>query len=154
MADYVIDATDRKILAALLSDARKPFMEIARECGVSGAAIHQRIKKLEHSGIITGSTLLVKPESLGLEVCAFINVTITQTDKYDDVVRALKALPEIVECHYVTGRSTLLLKVYCIDNDDLINHVIRAIQVMPFIQSTETLISLDCPFDRQVSVRI
>ena len=63
-----MDEIDRKILGFLIKNARMPFLEIARECGVSGAAIHQRVKKLELNGVITGSRLLVKPQALGLNV--------------------------------------------------------------------------------------
>ena len=149
MSGALLDDIDRKILSALLGDARKPYLEIARECGVSGAAIHQRVKKLEDAGIITGSRLIVKPSALGLNVCAYINVTLSQADKYENVIKSLKAVPEVVECHFVTGKCALLLKVYCFDNDHLINVLVKTIQNIPYIQSTETMISLDSAFERQ-----
>ena len=89
MPKYQIDETDQKILSFLVKNARMPFLEIARECGVSGAAIHQRVKKMENLGIITGSRLLVKPQSLGLNVCAFVAVTLSQANKYPEVIDAL-----------------------------------------------------------------
>ncbi|MCR5548420.1 MAG: Lrp/AsnC ligand binding domain-containing protein [Bacteroidales bacterium] len=153
MSGAILDEIDRKILSALLGDARKPYLEIARECGVSGAAIHQRVKKLEDAGIITGSRLIVKPSALGLNVCAYINVTLSQADKYENVIKSLKAVPEVVECHFVTGKCALLLKVYCFDNDHLINVLVKTIQNIPYIQSTETMISLDSAFERQVWVK-
>ena len=153
MSGALLDDIDRKILSALLGDARKPYLEIARECGVSGAAIHQRVKKLEDAGIITGSRLIVKPSALGLNVCAYINVTLSQADKYGNVIKSLKAVPEVVECHFVTGKCALLLKVYCFDNDHLINVLVKTIQNIPYIQSTETMISLDSAFERQVWVK-
>lgn len=153
MAKYEIDEIDRKILSSLINDARKPYLEIARECGVSGAAIHQRVKKLEETGVITGSRLLVKPAAIGLGVCAFINVNLSEADKYRDVVEALKKVPEVVECHFVTGKFALFVKVYCLDNDHLINVLIKTIQNIPYIQSTETMISLDAAFERQVWVK-
>ena len=153
MSGAILDDIDRKILSALLGDARKPYLEIARECGVSGAAIHQRVKKLEDAGIITGSRLIVKPSALGLNVCAYINVTLSQADKYENVIKSLKAVPEVVECHFVTGKCALLLKVYCFDNDHLINVLVKTIQNIPYIQSTETMISLDSAFERQVWVK-
>lgn len=82
MSKYQIDATDQKILAFLVKNARMPFLEIARECGVSGAAIHQRVKKMESLGIITGSRLLVKPQTLGLSVCAFVGMQLAQANQY------------------------------------------------------------------------
>lgn len=153
MANYQLDETDRKILSFLVNNARMPYQEIARECGISGAAVHQRIKKLEDNGVITGSQMLVKPGALGLNVCAFISVSLTEANKYQEVVDALKHIPEIVECHFVTGRAALLLKLYCIDNDHLMEAIINTIQRIPYVQSTETMISLDQAFDRQVWVK-
>ena len=115
MANYQIDAIDRKILSYLVNNARMPFLEIARECGISGAAIHQRVHKMESNGVITGSRMVVKPGALGLNVCAFISVNLSEDNKYPDVVAALKHIPEIVECHFVTGKAALFLKVYCFD---------------------------------------
>ena len=141
MATYHIDQIDQKILSFLVNNARMPFLEIARECGVSGAAIHQRVKRLETNGVITGSRLLVKPQALGLNVCAFISVTLSEADKYPEVVANLKKIAEIVECHFVTGKAALLLKAYCFDNDHLMEILINTIQNIPYIQSTETMIS-------------
>ena len=153
MANYHIDETDRKILSYLVNNARMPFLEIARDCGISGAAVHQRVKKLEENGVITGSQMLVKPGTLGLNVCAFISISLSEDNKYQDVTNALKLIPEIVECHFVTGRAALLLKVYCIDNDHLMETIINTIQRIPYVQSTETMLSLDQAFERQVWVK-
>lgn len=153
MATYHLDAIDQKILSSLVKNARMPFLEIARECGVSGAAIHQRVKRLEANGVITGSRLLVKPQALGLNVCAFISVTLSEANKYPEVVEALKQVKEIVECHFVTGMAALLLKVYCFDNDHLMVVLLNTIQKIDYIQSTETMISLDQAIERQVWVK-
>lgn len=153
MANYQIDQTDQKILSYLVKDARMPFLEIARKCGVSGAAIHQRIKRLELNDVITGSRLLVKPQALGLNVCAFIAVTLSQANKYPEVIAALKKIPEIVECHFVTGKTAILLKVYCFDNEHLMEVILNRLQKIEFVQSTDTMISLDEAFERQVWVK-
>jgi len=153
MSTYHLDQTDQKILAFLVKNARMPFLEIARECGVSGAAIHQRVKRMEQNGIITGSHILVKPQALGLNVCAFISVSLSEANKYPEVVDALKQISEIVECHFVTGRAALLLKVYCFDNDHLMEILLNTIQKIPFVQATETMISLDQSIERQIWVK-
>ena len=153
MPSYQIDPVDQKILSFLVKNARMPYLEIARECGVSGAAIHQRVKRLENNGVITGSRLLVKPQALGLNVCAFISVSLSESNKYPEVVEAIKHVPEIVECHFVTGRAALLLKVYCLDNDHLMEILLSTIQKSKYIQSTETMISLDQAIERQVWVK-
>lgn len=150
MANYHIDETDRIILSHLVNNARKPFLEIARECGISGAAVHQRVKKLENNGVISGSRLVLKPGALGLDVCAFISVSLSEDNKYPEVVAALKHVPEIVECHFITGKAALFLKVYCVDNEHLMNILINTIQRIPYVQSTDTMISLDHSFEREV----
>lgn len=153
MTQYNLDAIDRKILSFLVNNARMPFLEIARECGVSGAAIHQRVKKLELNGVISGSRLLVKPQAIGLNVCAFISVSLSEANKYPEVIASLKHIPEIVECHFVTGKASLLLKLYCYDNDHLMDILLNTIQKIPNIQSTDTMISLNEAFERQVWVK-
>lgn len=153
MANYHnIDETDQKILSFLIKNARMPFLEIARECGVSGAAIHQRVRKLENAGVITGSRLMVKPNALGLDVCVFISISISDSNKYTDVIESLKKIPEIVECHYITGKYSLLAKMYCRDNDHLMDILINNILKIPNIVATDTMISLGETIDRQVSV--
>ena len=153
MGVYHIDPIDQKILSFLVNNARMPFLEIARECGVSGAAIHQRVKRLESNGVITGSRLLVKPQALGLNVCAFVSVSLSEANKYPEVISQLKKIAEIVECHFVTGRAAILIKVYCCNNDHLMEILLNTIQNIPYIQSTETMISLDQAIERQIWVK-
>jgi len=153
MPKYQIDHIDQKILSFLVKNARMPFLEIARECGVSGAAIHQRVKKMENLGVITGSRLLVKPQTLGLSVCAFVGVQLSQANQYPSVIDALKSISEVVECHFVTGRHSLLLKIYCRNHDHLMEVLINTIQNIPSVMQTETLVSLDQAIERQVWVK-
>ncbi len=130
-----------------------PFLEIARECGVSGAAIHQRVKRLEANGVITGSRLLVRPQAIGLNICAFISISLSEADKYNEVVAQLRKIPEVVECYFVTGKYTLLVKIYCLDNDHLMEVLLNTVQKIPYILSTDTMIALDEAIDRQVWVK-
>ena len=153
MTKYQIDQTDQKILSLLVKNARMPFLEIARICDVSGAAIHQRVKRLEAAGIITGSRLLVQPQALGLNICAFVSISLSEASKYAEVVESLKKIPEVVECHFVTGKHALLVKLYCFDNDHLMEVLLNTIQKIPHIQATETMIALDEAIDRQVWVK-
>lgn len=150
---YQLDRIDQKILSYLVKNARMPFLEIARECGVSGAAIHQRVKKMETMGIITGSRLLVKPQALGLNVCAFVGVSLSETSKYNEVIGNLRKIPEVVECHFVTGKHALLVKLFCTDHDHLMRILVHTIQNIPYIASTDTMISLDQAIERQVWVK-
>ena len=132
MSNYQIDHIDQKILSFLVKNARMPFLEIARECGVSGAAIHQRVKRLETNGVITGSRLLVKPQALGLNVCAFVSVSLSEANKYPEVIESFKKISEIVECHFVTGKHALLIKLFCFDHDHLMQILLNTIQKIPY----------------------
>lgn len=151
MAKTTLDAIDRKILKFLIKNARTPFLEIARECGISGAAIHQRIRKLDESGVILGSRLLVDPRTLGFDVCAYIGIRLESPKEQGQTLEELKKIPEIVECHFITGSYSLFVKLYCLDNDHLMQ-VIESLQTIPGISSTQTYISLKEAFQRQVYV--
>lgn len=153
MPNYQIDIMDQKILTFLVKNARMPFLEIARECGISSAAIHQRVNRLKANGVIIGSRLLVKPQALGLNVCAYISVSLSEANKYPEVVESFKKISEIVECHFITGKYAMLMKLYCLDNDHLMQVLINTIQKIPYVQSTETYISLDQAIERQVWVQ-
>ena len=152
MVKTTLDATDRKILRYLIKNARTPFLEIARECGISGAAIHQRIKKLEDMGVIQGSRLVVAPKSLGFDVCAFISIRVSDITQQQDTVERLKEIPEIVECHYITGSYNLMVKLYCIDNEHLMRTIFDKILHVQGVSSTQTYMSLNESFQREIHV--
>ncbi|MDR2125600.1 MAG: Lrp/AsnC ligand binding domain-containing protein [Prevotellaceae bacterium] len=149
---YQVDAIDQKILYYLVKNARIPFLEIARECGISGAAIHQRVKKMEEAGIIVGSQLIVRPKSLGFDLCAFVGVTLVQLSMYNSVVEQLTKISEVVECHFVTGAFAMLVKVYCHDNSHLMEVLVSTIQNIPGVSKTETWVSLNQAISRQIYV--
>ena len=148
-----IDELDKKILEIISNNARIPFKDVAAECGVSRAAIHQRVQHLIENGIITGSGFDVNPKCLGYSTCTYVGLNLERGSMYKDVVQRLLNIPEIVECHFVTGKAALLLKAYCFDNDHLMEILINTIQNIPYIQSTETMISLDQAIERQVWVK-
>lgn len=150
---YKVDTIDQKILSYLVKNARMPFLEIARECGISGAAIHQRVKKMEDAGIIAGSRMIVKPKALGFDVCAYVGVQLVSTNQYIGVIEALKQMPEVVECHFITGEYSLLLKIFCRDNEHLMDVLVNTIQNISGISKTETFISLDQAIERPVYVK-
>ena len=152
MAKTTLDATDRKILRFLIKNARMPYLEIARECGISGAAIHQRIKKLEGMGVIMGSRLVVAPKSLGCDVCAFISIRVSDVKRQQDTVEQLRKIPEIVECHYITGSYNLMVKLYCVDNEHLMRTIFDHILQVQGVSSTQTYISLNESFQREIHV--
>lgn len=147
-----IDEIDKKILNLLSADARTPFLEVARKCGVSGAAIHQRVGKLEAAGMFKGSCYVMNEVALGYTTCAYVGVHFEKGGLYQSVLEQLKKIPEIVECHYTTGNLGLLMKIYARDNSHLMQILSRQIQEIPGVASTETFISLDQPIQRQVCI--
>ena len=117
---HQLDSLDKKILKMISEDARIPFLEVARACNVSGAAIHQRIQKLTSLGVIKGSQFIIDPEKIGYETCAYIGLYLKDPGTFDRVVEELKKIPEVVECHYTTGGYDLFIKLFARNNHDLL----------------------------------
>ena len=149
-----IDNLDKKILSILSKNARIPFKDVAAECGVSRAAIHQRVQHLINGGVITGSVFDVNPKSIGYSTCTYVGLNLERGSMYKDVVKQLKEIPEIVECHFTTGSYTMLLKVYARDNEQLMDLLNNKMQMIPGVVSTETLISLDQSIKREIPVHL
>ncbi|PNQ75072.1 transcriptional regulator [Hanstruepera neustonica] len=147
-----IDGIDKTILRALMADARTPVLEIARQVGISGAAIHQRLRKLEKSGIISGSKFVINPKVLGYTTMAFIGIYLDKAMSNPDAVKQLKKIPEVLECHYTTGNWSIFIKILCKDNEHLMQLLNKNIQSIPGVSRTETFISLAQQIDRQISL--
>ena len=149
MSKDMLDAIDRKILKFLVKNARMPYLEIARACGISGAAIHQRIKKLEDTGVILGSRMIVNPKMLGFDVCAFVNLSIQDPMMSISVAEKMKLIPEVVEWHFITGSYSAMVKLYCVDNEHLMRTIFDNILRIPGVTQTQTYISLNEVFSRE-----
>ena len=147
-----IDGIDKTILRALMKDARTPILEIARAVGISGAAIHQRLRKLENSGLIAGSKFVINPKALGYTTMAFVGVLQKKKKSNSDAVKQLKRIPEVLECHYTTGNWSVLIKILCKDNEHLMSVLNKEIQTISGVSRTETFISLDQQIDRQIKI--
>jgi|TARA_R110001632_G_scaffold63280_6_gene151309 Lrp/AsnC family transcriptional regulator for asnA, asnC and gidA len=150
--ELIIDGIDKIILRTLMEDARKPILEIARKVGISGAAIHQRLRKLEKSGLIAGSKFIIDPKVLGYRTMAFIGVYLDRAANNPRAVRQLKDIPEVIECHYTTGNWSILIKILCKNNEDLMHLLNKKIQAIDGVSRTETFISLDQQIDRQLKI--
>lgn len=151
MANQKLDKLDKQILKMISEDARVPFLEVARACNVSGAAIHQRIQKLTNMGILKGSQFIVDPEKMGYETCAFVGLNLKNPESFDAVVEKLKDIPEVVECHYTTGNYDLFIKIYAANNHHLLNIIHDKLQPLGLARS-ESLISFHSAIDRQLPV--
>lgn len=147
-----IDKLDMKILEIISNNARIPFKDVAAECGVSRAAIHQRVQRLIDMGVIVGSGYHVNPNSLGYNTCTYIGISLEKGSMYNSVCEALSKMPEIVECHYTTGPYSMLAKLYARDNAHLMELLNGSIQEIPGVISTETLISLKQSIKKEVPI--
>ena len=151
MANFHLDALDQKILSMVADDARIAFLEVARECGVSGAAIHQRIQKLAAIGVLKGSQFVIDPEKIGYGTCAFVGLFLKDPSDFDRVVDELVQIPEVVECHYTTGNYDIFIKIYARDNHHLLSIIHDRLQPIG-IQRSETIISFNEAFSRQMPI--
>lgn len=151
MAYRNLDLLDKKILNLVADNARMPFLEVARICNVSGAAIHQRIAKMTKMGLIKGSKYVIDPEKLGYETCAYVGLYLKDPATFDDVVEKLRMIPEVTECHYTTGDYDMFIKLYARTNHDLLNIIHDRLQPLGLSRS-ETIVSFNAVIDRQLPV--
>ena len=151
MAYHNLDLLDKKILNLVADNARMPFLEVARICNVSGAAIHQRIAKMTKMGLIKGSKYVIDPEKLGYETCAYVGLYLKDPATFDDVVEKLRMIPEVTECHYTTGSYDMFIKLYARTNHDLLNIIHDRLQPLGLSRS-ETIVSFNAVIDRQLPV--
>ena len=147
-----IDGIDKKILRALMQDARTPILQIARDVGISGAAIHQRLRKLEKSKLLSGSKFIINPKVLGYTTMAFVGIFLDKAVSNPEAVRQLKRVPEVIECHYTTGNWSILIKILAKDNAHLMYLLNNEIQSIKGVSRTETFISLEQQIDRQIKI--
>jgi Lrp/AsnC family transcriptional regulator for asnA, asnC and gidA len=148
----LIDGLDKVILKALMTNARESINEIAKTAGISGAAVHQRLKKLEKTNLISGSQLIINPKVLGYKTMAFIGIYLDKAIRNPEAVKKLEKIPEVIECHYTTGNWSILIKILCEDNQHLMNVLNHKIQTIEGVSRTETFISLNQQIKRQIQI--
>jgi Lrp/AsnC family transcriptional regulator for asnA, asnC and gidA len=147
-----IDQLDRHILEVITKNARIPFKEVASECEVSRAAIHQRVQRLIDIGVIVGSGYHINPKTLGYQICTYIGIKLEKGSMYAEVIPELQKIPEIVECHFTTGPYTMMIKLYALDNEHLMQLLNGKIQSIKGVSSTETLMSLEQSVKREAPI--
>ena len=146
-----LDGIDKIIIKHLLEDARRPIQALSKASGISGAAVHQRLKKLEKAKVISGSQIILNPKILGFKTVAFIGIYLDKAIRNQEVVKQLKIIPEVVECHYTTGNWSVFAKIVCRDNEHLMELLNKKIQSVNGVSRTETFISLQEQLNRQVA---
>ncbi|MBU3113179.1 Lrp/AsnC ligand binding domain-containing protein [Clostridium lacusfryxellense] len=147
-----LDELDYQILEILIKDSRTPYLEIARNCHVSGGTIHVRMNKMQEMGLIKGTRLILDTSKLGYDVCCFIGIFLNKASSYPDVLEQLKEIKEIVELHYTTGAYSIFIKVMCKSISNLQDLLMNRLQVISGVQSTDTFITLSQPIDRNISL--
>ena len=152
MVEYILDELDCKILNLISNDARISFLEVSRICGISGAAVHQRVQKMMANETITGSEFLLNLNKIGYETCAFLSLHFAETEDFDVVAEKIKDIHEIVECHLITGVYDFLVKVYARNNEHLYEIIQTRIKPLGLIRC-ETLISYKETFHRQMMLK-
>ena len=149
-----IDELDRKILKIITKSARIPFKDVAEQCGVSRAAVHQRVQKMFDNGVIVGSSYHVLPRALGYQLCVYIGIKMEKASMYNQVIAALEKIPEVVEAQYTLGEFGLLIKVFARDNEHLLELLNTKLQLIPGIADTTTLTSHAQPIYRQLTIEV
>ena len=145
-----VDKIDKIILKGLIKNARISIMQLSKLAGISGAAVHQRLKKLEKLNLITGSKISLNAKLLGFKTIAFVGVFLDKAMRNPEAVRQLKKIPEIIECHYTTGNWSIFIKLMCKDNEHLMHILNNKVQPIDGVSRTETFISLEQQIGRQV----
>ncbi len=151
MGHHQLDALDYKILKLISSNARIPFLEVARACSVSGAAIHQRVQKLTNLGILKGSEYILDSNKIGFGTCAYIGFFLQSPESFTKVVEELSKIPEVVECHFTTGQYDMFIKLYARDNSHMLEIIHKKLQPLGLAR-TESLISFKEVFKRQLPI--
>jgi Lrp/AsnC family leucine-responsive transcriptional regulator len=143
-----ISTNDGKILDVLQRDGRRPYADLGADVGMSGPSAHERVKKLEARGVITGYAALVDPRAVGFDVLAFSWITQAPGTVAHDLTEAFAAIPEIEECHHISGEADYLIKVRARDTRDL-ERVLRQVQATKDVFQTETDVVFSSGFERR-----
>ncbi|MGL4630442.1 MAG: Lrp/AsnC family transcriptional regulator [Leadbetterella sp.] len=143
-----LDDVDFKILKILSADSKVSYQDIGSQVFLSPGAVHARVKKLETSGVISGTTIKIDHKKLGWDIVAFLGIYLDKSEMYDQVVQQLTSVPEILSISYTTGNYSIFVKICCRDTSHLRNVLSEKIQKVNGIQRTETFIVLEESLDK------
>jgi Lrp/AsnC family leucine-responsive transcriptional regulator len=141
-----VDTVDRRIIAALRENGRATYAELGRQVGLSASAVHERVGKLEATGVITGYHAVVDPSAVGLGVTALIGIHPTDVADDDDVAVSLAKLPEVESCYRVAGDESFVVKVRVATVDDL-EHTLGRLRRIDGVARTRTTLVLSTRFE-------
>ena len=151
MENNQFDEIDEKILQMLAKDGSIPFQEVARACGVSGTTIHTRVKRLTSLGVVQGSKYIIDPAKIGYDTCAYVGLTLKDDSIFEDVIEALKSIPEIVEVYCTNEAYDLFVKIYARNNDHLLTLIQTHIKPLGLILS-KIIISFRTVYNKQLTI--
>ncbi len=143
-----IDRIDARIIEILQADGRRPYAEIGAEVGISGPSAHERVKKLESRGVIRGYGALLDPAAVGFGIVAFVWVSQAPGTVATDLTGDFASIPELEECHHITGEADYLVKIRARDTRDL-ERVLHLVQATRHVFSTETDVVFSTAFERR-----
>lgn len=149
---FNLDKLDLQIIQAMMEDAGISYADLGKKLFVSGGTIHVRIKKLQELGVVKGTKLNVDLKQLGYDITAFVGIFLEKSSLYDQVAEDLRKIPEIIRLNYTTGNYSMFLEVVCKDIAQLRFVLHDSLQKIKGIERTETFISLDESFNRNVQV--
>jgi Lrp/AsnC family transcriptional regulator, regulator for asnA, asnC and gidA len=148
----LLDEFDISIIKELEKDGRMAFSAIASNLKISNTMVHQRISRLLEQNIITGIKPVLNEKKMGYDWGAFTGITLTKDHDSDKVIEALKSIPEVTECYFITGSFTLYIKLIAKDHDDMRKLLYEKIDTIPGIAKTDSIIELGCAFKRNLTL--
>jgi Lrp/AsnC family transcriptional regulator for asnA, asnC and gidA len=147
-----IDKLDLQIIEAMMEDAEISYADLGKKLFVSGGTIHVRIKKMQELSIVKGTRLNVNLKTLGFDITAFVGIYLEKSSLYDTVAEDLKKIPGIIRLNYITGNYSMFIEIVCKDILQLRAILHDDLQKIKGIERTETFISLEEGFCRNVPV--
>jgi Lrp/AsnC family transcriptional regulator for asnA, asnC and gidA len=147
-----LDKLDLQIIHEMMETAEISYADLGKKLFVSGGTIHVRIKKLQEYGVVKGTKLNVDIKKLGYDITAFVGIYLEKSSLYDTVAKDLRRIPEIIRLNYTTGNYSMFLEIVCKDINQLRFVLHDELQKIKGIERTETFISLEEDFSRNVQV--
>ncbi|EJF99200.1 Lrp/AsnC family transcriptional regulator [Flavobacterium sp. F52] len=147
-----IDALDREIIQKLSENGRIAFSDLARELNISNSLVHLRVRKLQESGVITGFSVKLDPKEVGFETITYTGIVTKEAHFSYSIAEKLKQIPEVVECHWVSGNYALFIKIVAANNEELRKILYEQIHQIEGVGSTDSFFSFGSAFEKNLPV--
>lgn len=150
--DENIDYINQQIIKMLSADGRMAYSEIAKELKISNSLVHQRVKKLQDTGIISGFSIQLNAKKIGYETITYTGIATKEARFAYSIAEKLKEIPEVVECHFVSGKYALFLKIVAANNEEFRKVLYETIHNIEGVGSTDSFISFGSAFQKNISL--